>query len=285
MRKMFLENTAEIAMKSYWESTEQLQEYDQTFARRIYAKWVPVIENTKDVVEAINQEVEIFDFGCGTGVASEVFLDFFRGKINISKTVLWDHANVARNFSYKKLSEKFLEIKFEIQKKFLQLKSKKILLISHVLNECAMELIQKNMDEADIVYFVEPGNFDASRKLGMLRNSVLEKFDIIFPCPHHMQCGMFDKKHKQDWCHFFAKVPQYFFHDSNWSKFSKEMKIDLRSLPYSCLVLTNKKNGAQANNRRERIVIGKTKEDKIKTSFMECRFDAEIEIVSLNKSK
>jgi hypothetical protein len=39
------------------------------------------------------------------------------------------------------------------------------------------------------------------------------------------------------WCHHFSVPPSAVFQDARWAEFGKEMGIDLRSLPYSFLVL------------------------------------------------
>jgi hypothetical protein len=42
---------------------------------------------------------------------------------------------------------------------------------------------------------------------------------------------------ERHWCHFFASPPPSLYADSHWVKFGQRAGIDLRSLPYSFLVL------------------------------------------------
>jgi hypothetical protein len=55
---------------------------------------------------------------------------------------------------------------------------------------------------------------------------------------------MFSADHERDWCHFFAPPPSEIFADSNWVKFGQRAGIDLRSLPYSFLVMDRKPVGS-----------------------------------------
>lgn len=44
-------------------------------------------------------------------------------------------------------------------------------------------------------------------------------------------------ENERHWCHFFARPPVNIMADSNWVRFSQRAGIDLRSLPYSYLVM------------------------------------------------
>jgi hypothetical protein len=48
---------------------------------------------------------------------------------------------------------------------------------------------------------------------------------------------MLHPENDRHWCHHFAAPPPGVFADSNWVKFGQRAGIDLRSLPYSALVL------------------------------------------------
>src|SRR5690606_15787488 len=55
--------------------------------------------------------------------------------------------------------------------------------------------------------------------------------------PHQGACGMLAPGNERHWCHHFAPPPAGIFADSDWVKFGQHAGIDLRSLPYSALVL------------------------------------------------
>ena len=43
--------------------------------------------------------------------------------------------------------------------------------------------------------------------------------------------------HERDWCHLFARPPAEVHTTGEWSEVHRELRIDLRSLPYSFLAL------------------------------------------------
>ena len=85
------------------------------------------------------------------------------------------------------------------------------------------------------IVLVEPGNPRVSRRLSALRTQLLERFQIVAPCPHALRCPALDRD--SDWCHFFAPAPPEVFTDGEWVKAAREVGIDLRALPYAFLAL------------------------------------------------
>jgi ribosomal protein RSM22 (predicted rRNA methylase) len=106
-----------------------------------------------------------------------------------------------------------------------------ILVLSHVLNE--IQEIPAVVEKADAVLWVEPGTFADSHALIAVREKLRDRFQVVAPCTHHECCGIAGK----DWCHFFAAPPTGIMADPNWVRFAQRAGIDLRSLPYSYLVL------------------------------------------------
>jgi len=50
-------------------------------------------------------------------------------------------------------------------------------------------------------------------------------------------CGLRVPENARHWCHHFASPPPNIMADSHWVRFARRAGIDLRSLPYSFLVL------------------------------------------------
>ncbi|MEI9898477.1 MAG: hypothetical protein WDN28_32635 [Chthoniobacter sp.] len=70
-----------------------------------------------------------------------------------------------------------------------------------------------------------------------MRERLRDTFTPIAPCTHNVRCGMLTVKNAPHWCHHFARPPSAIFQDARWADFGKEIGIDLRSVPYSFLVL------------------------------------------------
>ena len=116
-------------------------------------------------------------------------------------------------------------------------------IISHVLNEldeAGGRVLRQVIDRAHAVLWVEPGTFADSRALITLRETLRERFHVIAPCTHHAGCGLLAPENARHWCHHFAAPPAGIMADSNWVRFAQRAGIDLRSLPYSFLVLERK---------------------------------------------
>ncbi len=110
-----------------------------------------------------------------------------------------------------------------------------ILVLSHVLNE--VRVAPAVIHQADAVLWVEPGTHADSRALIMVREQLRDRFHIVAPCTHREKCGMLAPENDRHWCHFFAEPPPGIMSDPNWVRFAQRAGIDLRSLPYSYLVL------------------------------------------------
>ncbi|HLP02994.1 MAG TPA: small ribosomal subunit Rsm22 family protein, partial [Opitutaceae bacterium] len=87
------------------------------------------------------------------------------------------------------------------------------------------------------VLWVEPGTSDVARALVALREELRADFTVVAPCTHNAACGLLTPENQRHWCHHFARPPIEAFTDAFWSEFSLRLGIDLRSLPYSFLVL------------------------------------------------
>jgi hypothetical protein len=90
------------------------------------------------------------------------------------------------------------------------------------------------------IIWVESGTHANSRRLvAEVRERLVGSgdFQVVAPCPHREQCGMFAPQRLRDWCHSFASPPREIFQDAEWMHFGRELGIDLRSTPYAFLVM------------------------------------------------
>jgi len=227
LREGFLKNTSH----NYWHTQEDLELYDHTYAERIAWKWNAVLRDLTNLGWRSHAH-QILDWGCGTGIAARTVSTWS----GISQVALLDQSELALNFAHTKLRESGCTTWNHVA---WQHDQPTLLLISHVIGELDEKELQNLASfatHADEIIWVEPGSYELSRRLGMVRQEILQAgHHLIAPCTHEDACPMFQEKQVRDWCHFFAKPPPEIFQSSFWHEASHELGIDLRSLPYSFL--------------------------------------------------
>ena len=268
LRAPFLEGNK---TKDYWRNVSDLEHYDLTFAQRIGWKWNAVLAEMHQRGFELKPDSHLVDWGCGSGIASRLFLESF-GQESISKISLWDRSKLAQTFARDRLTE-VCKLPVKLLEGGQIPGSDYILLLSHVLGELnAVDLAELNswIEKAQTVIWVEPGTPALSAKLVNQRERWREVFNVVAPCGHQMQCDMLSPKNANNWCHFFAPPPPEIFADSNWTKFGKTMKIDLRSLPTSFLVLDKTVKASEDKLKR---VIGRPQLFNGYATFLGCCVD------------
>ena len=237
LRTAFLAGTAGRA--AYWQSERDLASYDATFAARIGWKWDHVLDELARLGWS-PPAGPVLDWGCGSGIAARRFLAHFPPQ---PAAEMWfsDQSGLAISFAMQRARAAFPETTIRAG----QPTRVGTLLISHVLTELEAREVDDLLDlvaSAEAVVWVEPGTHETSRRLIAIREKLLARLDegalnVIAPCTHLKACGMLTKGNEPHWCHHFAAPPPEVFMDADWTRFSDEMGIDLRSLPLSYLVL------------------------------------------------
>jgi Mitochondrial small ribosomal subunit Rsm22 len=265
LRAAFLDGTA--GAQDYWRSESDLEGYDQTFGQRIRWKWDYVLNELKQrgwsPPPAIEEAV---DWGCGSGIAARSFLEHFGSDSSITYH-FWDRSSLAMQYAAHKVREAFPDIKVWLERPPEQMSG--TLLISHVLTE----LVDTQLDEllglaatATVVIWVEPGTYDASRRLIAVRERLRGSFQVVAPCTHQVACSLLTPENARHWCHHFAPSPPEVFMDGNWARFAKIAGVDLRSLPLSFLVL-DKRPAPQLGEIR---IIGRPRVYKAHALLLGC---------------
>lgn len=258
----------------YWHTITDLEAYDLTYAERIGWKWDTVLRELKlrgwtplspdadgrpSSREATNEAprsmpsaspelgppgqnaLTVFDWGCGSGVAGRRVVELL-GAENVARLVLHDHSSLAIEFAEHRARKSFPSLTVErASYRVLQEGPIDVLVVSHVLNELddiGRAELTGLLARAQTVLWVEPGTHEVSRALvGWREQARAAGFNVVAPCPHANACGLLAVGRERDWCHFFAAPPPEIFANSEWVKFGQRAGIDLRSLPYSFLVL------------------------------------------------
>lgn len=268
LRDGFLRGGA--AAGPYWKSESALASYDLTYGERIGWKWDHVLReltmrNWRPAARTV------LDWGCGSGIASRRVIAHF-GADQFEALRLWDHELIAADFAQCRARQEFPKLKVETVTPGFLAGDEPIglLLISHVLNELstdALASLRQLMARAETVIWVEPGTSEVSRGLGLIRDAMLDTFQIVAPCTHREKCPVFAEGNERDWCHFFAPPPSEIFANPDWVKFGQRAGIDLRSLPYCFLVLDRKPVALPAGWSR---IIGRPEHFKPYARFLNC---------------
>jgi SAM-dependent methyltransferase len=264
LRDTFL--AAEPGCANYWMSRSDLENYDFTFGQRIAWKWDAVLRELR-LRGWTPPSSRLLDWGCGSGIAGRRVVEFF-GSEAFSSLSVFDRSPLAIEWAVERAQEAFPSLRAQ-SFPYIPLHDSPerrppvrrdpsppnaagsetgappvgTLIISHVLNEltdAGVQPLRETIERADAVLWVEPGTYAASRALIEVRERLREQFLLIAPCTHQAACGLFAPENERHWCHHFASPPPNIMGDSNWVRFAQRAGIDLRSLPYSFLVLERK---------------------------------------------
>lgn len=234
LRGAFLSGTA--GAEDYWRKESDLESYDATFAQRIGWKWDYVFRELQR--RGWTPPVgEVLDWGCGTGIASRRWLEFF-GAATMQRLFLCDRSPLAMQFAARRVRAAFPALNVWLES--MPPPQCDVMLISHVMTELSVtqcnELVRLAA-RATAVVWVEPGTFAVSRRLLAVREQLRHAFQLVAPCPHRESCGLLTPENDRHWCHHFVPSPPEAFTDGNWARFAQLAGVDLRSLPLTYLVL------------------------------------------------
>ena len=269
LRARFLDGTS--GGGGYWKSEAELALYDASFGERIGWKWDAVLAelHARGWRPAAKNVV---DWGCGSGVAGRRVLAAWDGFASLTLT---DVSPLAMRFAEARARENFPALHVRSKSDAADAADGSLLLVSHVLNEtddtAAHRLISAARRASEIIW-VEAGTHADSRRLIAVREKLLGEFDVIAPCTHAARCGMLTQENAAHWCHHFARVPSEASRDARWAQFGRELGIDMRSLPYSFLVLARRGVAAdfQSSVRGFSRIIGRPRDEKGHIEVLSC---------------
>ena len=238
LRETFLRGVP--AGSSYWRSRSDLACYDCTFGERIGWKWDAVLRELK--LRGWSPPAgPLLDFGCGSGIAGRRVVTAF-GAAHFTGLAVHDRSALAEEFAVARAREEFpgLAVTRSPREQLSGEVSPGMLVVSHVVNELPANQRRQLLalaERAAAVLWVEPGTHADSRELIAVREALRGQFTVVAPCTHCEGCGLLASENERHWCHHFASPPPGIFADSGWTRFAQRAGIDLRSLPYSFLVL------------------------------------------------
>ncbi len=275
LRARFLDGSN--AGGGYWKNEAELALYDGSFGERIGWKWDAVISELK--LRGWRPAAKhVVDWGCGSGIAGRRVLDAWDGFESLTLT---DVSMKAMRFAEARARETFPGLGVRTTANGTAAVVGSLLLVSHVVNEtdesAALRLVTAARRASEIIW-VEAGTHADSRRLISVREDLRGEFDIVAPCTHAARCGMLTAENAAHWCHHFATVPAEASRDARWAQFGRELGIDMRSLPYSFLVLTRRDSGPAHTPGFSRI-IGRPRDEKGYYDVLSCSEEGVEELV------
>ena len=266
LRARFLDGSN--AGGGYWKNEAELALYDASFGERIGWKWDAVLGELKACGWRPAAK-HVVDWGCGSGIAGRRALAAWDGFESLTLT---DVSPLAMRFAEARARETFPKLQVRTTAHATAAAAGSLLLVSHVLNEtddsAERRLVAAARRAAEIIW-VEAGTHADSRRLISVREELRGEFDIIAPCTHAARCGMLAPENAEHWCHHFATAPSEASRDARWAQFGRDLGIDMRSLPYSFLVLARR--GAQEDRARGfSRIIGRPRDEKGHFDVLSC---------------
>lgn len=258
LRAGFLAGSAGGA--DYWKSDEDLALYDATFAARIGWK-VDAALRSAHAVGWRPRSTRVLDWGCGSGIAGRRVIAMWPGFVQLAV-----HDRSARAVEF---ARKHAPIPAEAGER---VDRDTLLVLSHVLNElapAALEHVLELVRAAGEVVWIEAGTHADSRRLIEVRERLRAEWRIVAPCTHAASCGLLAAENARHWCHHFASAPSAVFQDAKWADFSRAIGIDLRSLPYSYLVLDRGADALVPGDASR--IIGVPRESKGYCRILSCQ--------------
>jgi hypothetical protein len=239
LRDVFFGRAATETIGPYWTDAAQLASYDFTLGRRIAWKWAAVLEPL--CADGWTPPArQLVDWGCGTGIGARSLLAYAPPD-SFDEVVLWDHSPAATTFASDAIRARFPTMTVRVADPATSVADGAfVLVVSHVLNELdadGREALLALARRAATILWVEPGTPADSRALIAMRENLRGEFHCLAPCTHSDTCGLLATENAPHWCHHFARPPTEAFTESGWAEFGRRLGIDLRSLPYSYLVL------------------------------------------------
>ena len=265
LRERFLARTA--GERDYWKSPEELALYDSTLGERIGWKWDAVLRELA-ARQWQPRSRHVLDWGCGSGVAGRRVLAQWP---HLETIALHDRSRLACRFAAERARSEFPRVQI---REMRDIAPDTLLVLSHVLSELPAPDLASLLSlarKAREILWVESGTHEDSRRLiAEVREALLPQFAAVAPCTHQARCGMMSAENAQHWCHHFADVPSGIFQDGKWMEFGRDLKIDMRSLPSSFLVLQRAADPAPMRPGCSR-VIGRPREATGYCKILSCQ--------------
>lgn len=212
----------------------------------------------EDILEDL-KERPLIDIGSGPGTFALGWSLLFETPpkeiicVDSSKLMLEQAAAMVKGF--------FSEANIKTQTKFIEKRPESVLFYGHSINEMGIDKVQDQIMTIDPEYviWIEPGTSELFQDLKRLRSSILESYDVLYPCPSSAGCP-------SSWCHQVLRTS----HDHSIERLSQLASLDRKILPMTAHVYRRKNNLPPSNLAT---IIRYLNETKFSFEYEVCTFE------------
>jgi ribosomal protein RSM22 (predicted rRNA methylase) len=155
----------------------------------------------------------------------------------------------------------FPEANLKTQTKYVEKSPDSVLFYGHSINEIGIERVQDQIMTIDPEYvvWIEPGTSELFLELKKLRASLLDSYDVLYPCPSSAGCP-------SSWCHQVLRTS----HEQSVERLSQLASLDRKILPMTAHVYRRKNNLPPSNLAT---IIRFMNETKFSFEYEVCTFE------------
>ena len=198
------------------------------------------------------------DMGCGPGTYSLAWKKILKSQAHVEMIGV-DSSQIMLDQASKIMNGFFPSGKFQTFRKFSEKKSNSVLFFGHSINEMGRDKAQEQIMTIDPEYviWIEPGTSELFQELKILRDIMLDHYDVLYPCPSSNACP-------NDWCHQVLRTS----HDPSIERLSQLVSLDRKIMPMTAHVYRRKGKAPVINN--DASVIGFLNETKFSFEYQVC---------------
>jgi hypothetical protein len=170
------------------------------------------------------------DIGAGPGTFSLAWKKLLKISSHVEMIAV-DTSKIMLDQAEKIMNGFFPKHKFLSTTKFAEKKENSVLFFGHSINEMGREKAQDYIMTIDPEYiiWIEPGTSELFKELVILRDIVLDHYDVLYPCPSSAACP-------NTWCHQVLRTT----HLPELERLSQLVELDRKILPMTAHVYRRK---------------------------------------------
>lgn len=213
----------------------------------------------KEMLDDISSRPFI-DIGCGPGTYALGINLLLKGKVKDVTCV--DSSKVMLAQAQKIVNGFFPDVNLKTQHRYREVNSSSVLFYGHSINEIGIDQVEDQILTVDPEYviFIEPGTSALFTELKKLREDLISRYDVIYPCPSNKACP-------SSWCHQVLRTA----HDSSIERLSQLVSLDRKILPMTAHVYRKKCNDFKERN--EATIVRFIIETKFSFEYEVCLFN------------
>jgi len=166
------------------------------------------------------------DMGCGPGTFSFAWKKLLNTQAHVEMIGV-DSSQLMLDQATKIMNGFFPNDNFRTFRKYFEKKSNSVLFFGHSINEMGRDKAYEQIMSIDPEYviWIEPGTSELFQDLKILRNAMLDHYEVLYPCPSSTACP-------NHWCHQVLRTS----HEQSIERLSQLVSLDRKILPMTAHV-------------------------------------------------